>query len=261
MGESIGQLLADPTKSRMIEPHKVRVSAELKIQTMHGWKLFQEEYAATGLSQRMVCFTALDETVHQRWQNGLTTPPWPGQLDLPSPFILSTGQPRVMELSAEIQRHLAAAAAEVHNPRWAGDPLDTHANLSQLKLAAILALWEDRFDVNDEDWGLAAAVLSSHRTIRNVLQQTRTKAESDRRHTAVQLRAEAEMVVDEVKQKGLLRDTVAAIMARIDAGKPLGKKHMSTRQRTMYEEAMQILEAQGVVEELSTGGWTASKGG
>lgn len=256
MGESIGQILADPTKSRMIEPNKVRVSAELKIQTMHGWKLFQEEYAATGLSQRMVCFTATDPKVYERFQAGITTPPWPGQLDLPTPFILTDGQPRIMELDDTVAAYLAESAAQAHNPTWAGDPLDTHANLSRLKIAAILALWDDRFTIEQPDFDLAETVLTTHRRIRTVLQSTRTKAESDRRHTSAQLRAETEMVVDEAKTKALLRRTVSVISERISDGKPLGKKYVSAPQRHVYEEAMQMLEAQGLVVETDDG-WKA----
>ena len=58
-----------------------------------------------------------------------------------------------------------AVAAEV----WANDrqrqlegcaPLDEHLDLIRLKVAGILALWDGRLDINDEDWSLAGQVVN-----------------------------------------------------------------------------------------------------
>jgi hypothetical protein len=244
MGESIGQLLADPSKSRMIGPMKVRLAAEVRIQTAHGYKLFAEEYASTGLSQRMICVTAVDPSIHERYEAGIAPPDWPGQLDLPHPTIV--GSETVLRLCPELVGLFARFAAEAHNPNWAGDPLDTHAALSTLKVASILALWEDRLDVTMEDWNLAEIVLLSHRAVRSMLQATKIQADNQRRVTSVTMEAEKVVAIDDAKHKHLMRRTVEAIKALIDAGEFPSKNKLSRPQREVYEEAKLILEAQGL---------------
>jgi hypothetical protein len=253
MGEAIGQMLADPTKSRMIEPHKVRVSAELKIQTTHGWKLFREEYADTGLSQRMVCFHSLDSSIHERFEAGIALPAWPGPLDLPIHFILTGGTPRIMDLAPEITSHLAHSAAAGHNPAWAGDPLDTHADLSRLKVAGLLALMDDRFAISIEDWNIAENVLTTHRHVRSMLAATRSEKEKAIHVTRVTAEIEREVGVEEAKHKAILRSTMLAIEARLQGGKDIYKRSLSKQQREVYEEAMGLLEAQGLVVDTPDG--------
>lgn len=256
MGEAIGQILADPSRSRMIAPHQVRISAELKIQTAHGFMLFADDYASTGLAQRMVCFSSLDPTFYERRMTGMVQPEWPGELHLERPFIL-TGQPREMLLSPAIAEHLAAVALEAHNPAWSGDPLDTHADLARLKIAALLALIDTRFDVSDDDWVLAGMVLDVHRRVRALLQATKRNSDRQRIEAAQAAEIERTVRVDEERHRALLRRAVAAIQARIEADKPIGKKHVSKEQREVYEEAMVMLEAQGFVREVE-GGWSAA---
>lgn len=244
MGESIGQLLADPTKSRMIDPMTVRISAEVRIQTAHGYKLFADEYASTGLAQRMICVYSLDPSIYARFQAGIPLPDWPGELVLPHPAVV--GERMVLQLAPEIAGFFAESAAAGHNPNWAGDPLDTHANLSRLKVAAILALWESRTTVETADWDLAGMVMDSHRAVRRKLQSTKIQADYERRVTKVTLDAEAAVAVEDAKHKALLKDTVEFLSDIIARGETPKKRDLSAKKRTVYEEARRILEAQGL---------------
>ena len=244
MGESIGQLLADPSKSRMIPPMKVRVSAEVRIQTAHGFKLFSEDYASTGLSQRMICVSAVDPSIHERYQAGIAPPGWPGELSLPHPAIV--GGESVMVLCDELVGLFAQFAADAHNPAWAGDPLDTHAALSALKLASILALWEDRADITTDDWDLAQIILASHRSVRAMLQATKVQADNQRRVTAVTMEAEKVVAIDDAKHKHILRGTVSAMQGLLDDGVKPSRKHLSRAQREVFEEAQAFFVKQGL---------------
>jgi hypothetical protein len=243
MGESIGQLLADPTKSRMIGPMRVRVSAEVRIQTAHGYKLFAEEYASTGLSQRMICVSAVDPSIHQRYEAGILPPPWPGPLELAHPAII--GGETTMELCDELVALFAQYAAEAHNPHWVGDPLDTHSALSTLKIAGILALWENRLNITTEDWEIASLLLVSHRSVRSMLQATKIHADNQRRVTSVTMEAEKVVAINDAQHQALLKRTVESIETIIKGGEFPSKNKLSRPQREVYEEAKTILEAQG----------------
>jgi Bifunctional DNA primase/polymerase, N-terminal len=262
MGEPIGQALADPSKSRMIPELSVRVSAEIRIQTGNGWKLFADQYATTGLAQRMLCFHSMDPSIWQRHQAGTARPDWPGELRLPRPFL--GGSARVLTYPTEVAAHLHEVEAQSHNAAWSRDPLDTHEDLSRAKVAGILALWRDSMDISIEDWELAGAILLSSKAVRSMLRSTHSQHQSDERHMQVQLAAEREVAVHDARHDATVRRAVDVIRGRVEAGKPLGKKYLSKPQREVYEEAMALCEQLGLVtfdsENARGGGWVARGG-
>lgn len=244
MGEPIGQLLADPTKSRMIDPMTVRVSAEIRIQTAHGWKLFDEAFASTGLSQRMVCVSAIDPQIAHNYQTGKTPPEWPGPLNLPRPTIV--GGERVLTYCPAIQNLLAQEAAAVHDPTWVGSPLDTHRTLSAIKIAAILALWENRTEISQQDFDIASQILDTHTANRTILKASQTEARRIARETKVTHTAEQEVAVMNAKEAEMLGKTVAFLRDKIRAGKYPLKRNLSAAKRAYYAEARTKLEDEGI---------------
>ncbi|WP_395160888.1 hypothetical protein [Ilumatobacter sp.] len=244
MGEPIGHLLADPTKSRMIDPMTVRVSAEIRIQTAHGWKLFDEAFASTGLSQRMVCVSAIDPKISERFQDGFVPPEWPGTLRLARPTIIA-GE-RILSYCPQIGALLAQEAAAVHDPSWSGSPLDTHRTLSALKLAGILCLWDDRTEISETDFSLASQIIDIHVANRNVLRATQTVAQHEARMTRVTLAAEQEVAVMNAKETEMLGKTVAFLRAKIRAGEYPNKRTLNAAKRAHFEDAKTLLEEEGV---------------
>jgi len=244
MGESLGQLLADPTKSRMIEPMTVRVSAEIRIQTAHGWKLFQEEFSSTGLSQRMICLPAVDPKVYANYKAGQPRPQWPGELELPRPAII--GGETVLSYSDEILDHLAEEQAQVHNPAWVGDPLDTHRTLSALKIAAILALWESRLKITQSDFNIALRVLLTHVANRELLRATQIQAKKIAHETKVTAAVNQEVAIANAKEAEMLGKTVTFLRDKIRAGDFPSRRVLSVPRRAHYEEAKSMLQAEGI---------------
>ncbi|MEK9811013.1 MAG: bifunctional DNA primase/polymerase, partial [Candidatus Nanopelagicales bacterium] len=98
-------------------------------------------------------------------------PDWPGQLDwTPPPLIRST------DIRHDPLTYDAAIAAEVDAGRLARlrghhqpDPLDAHRTLSQLKIAGVLAVLDDRRDVTGDDWELARQLLVVSERVRGVV--------------------------------------------------------------------------------------------
>mgnify|MGYP003634351681 FL=1 len=243
MGEPIGQMLADPTKSRMIGRKKVRITAEIRIQTANGYMLFQEEYATTGLAQRMVCLPARDPRIADlSWD----LPDWPGELDLPVPTLIQGG--REITYCPEIVADLRISRRAAHNPSWAIDPLDTHSGLSALKLAGILALWDERTEVSLEDRALAEMVIDTHKANRTVLKQTHTAHRQQAQQQRDTQQAVSEVTVEKVKDAAHLKDTYDALKARLKAGKSPTANSLSKAQRPHRAEALEVLASEGMYE-------------
>lgn len=237
MGETLGQRNAQESTSRVIGPMQVRFCATINIQTINGNRVFRDEYAATGLSQRMICFTALDETLVEGIQ-----PEWPGELDLPIPSII-TGRNRVVEVHPEITAEVVTAIRQGHSPTWAGDPLDTHRNLSRLKVATLLALMDGRFDVNLEDWALSGMVLDSSDAVRDTMKWA--SQAGDARHTEAigVARAAEESAVDRVG----LADCIEVLRGRIREDRSIKKRDLTPRLKPFRDAACIELEKMGLV--------------
>ena len=241
MGEPIGQLLADPSKSRMIGRKKVRVTAEIRIQTANGHLLFADEYSTTGLAQRMVCLPARDPRIADlSWD----LPAWPGELDLPTPDLIQGG--RQITYCPEIVNDLRVSRRAAHDPNWSIDPLDTHSGLSALKLAGILALWDERTEVSLEDRALAEMVLDTHRLNRTVLKQTHAaRQEQARLHRDTQ-QAVSEVTIEKVKDAANLTRCIEVIRGKLKDGKRVKRSDITAKLRPYREEALEALEAEGV---------------
>jgi hypothetical protein len=241
MGEPIGQRLADPTKSRMIGSNKVRITAEIRIQTANGHKLFQEEYATTGLSQRMICVYAQDPRLADK---NFRIPAWPGEMRLPMPDLI--GNKREITYCPEIVQDLLDSRREAHNPLLAVNPLDTHSGLAELKLASILALWDARTEVSLEDRHLARLVLQTHRNNRDELQRTHTRRQEEARVTRDTLQAKAEMTVERVKDAEHFTQTYNLLKTKIKAGERPASSHLSKAQRPHRTQALEALKQEGI---------------
>ena len=243
MGEGIGQRLADPTKSRMIAPNKVRITAEIRIQTANGYKLFQEEYATTGLSQRMICLSAQDPRLSDPT---FPLPNWPGELHLPTPDLIQGG--RQITLCPEIAAINEAARRSAHSPLLVVDPLDTHSALAQLKLAGILALWDERTEISIEDYELAEIVLNTHKVNRTKLKQTHTaRQEQARLHRDTQ-QAVSEVTVEKVKDAANLTRCIEVLRGKLKDGKRIKRSDLTVKLRPYREEALEALALEGVYE-------------
>ena len=240
MGESIGTRLADPTKSRIIGGGEIRLTAEVRIQTENGHRLFQEEYATTGLAQRMVCLSARDPLLDP--DSGIPTPEWPGRLDLPTPALVGVPAGLGIDYCDEIKAEINHSRRLAHRDGGYVDPLDTHLKLSGLKLAAIFALWDDRTVVSLDDQRLAQMVIEVHKVNRTFLKRTHALRSEQARINKDMMAAQSEVTVERVKDAAGLTDCIAAIKDKIKDGKTYRPRDLTARIRPYRAEALIALD-------------------
>jgi hypothetical protein len=138
-----------------------------------------------------------------------------------------------------------------------GDDLDGHALLCQEKVAAILALWDERKEINDDDWRLAGIVRQvSDRTREHVI-NTLQRAKAQQNRARGNAEAEREVIkhsaVEEVTKQRVGRSIVGKLARE---GGWLGRnklKHsVATKYRQHFDEVITSLIETGQVEERPT---------
>jgi hypothetical protein len=135
-----------------------------------------------------------------------------------------------------------------------GDDLDGHALLCQEKVAAILALWDNRKDINDDDWRLAGIVRQvSDRTRQGVINTlARAKAQQNRARGLAE--ADRAIVVDQRRDEATTRRVGRSIVGKLQResgwlGHNRLKHSLATNYRQHFEEVITSLIETGQVEE------------
>jgi hypothetical protein len=67
----------------------------------------------------------------------------------------------------KIRAHIDATQLAVARGQMVIDEKDTHSTLMHGRIAAHLALWDDRRHINEEDWDLAGQVIATSATVRD----------------------------------------------------------------------------------------------
>ncbi len=182
VGTALGQQLADGERTRFIERFTYSLGMVVGYQPETVQSLLAD--GAAGTPQRFL------------WMSGYDLELPDGDFDEVKPFRLPIEHPdgspitglitgpewlRV-ELRAARGRHLRAEAVV--------DPLDSHETIMRCKLAALLALVDERMRVNEEDWALASLLWDTSCAIRDQL------TEIGRQEAAAVLRRRSEAAAD-----------------------------------------------------------------
>lgn len=154
VGETLGQFNATIERQRVIRDYSLGLVVGFQPAAL--LPLFGE--AGLGTPQRF-CFTGcIDPTMPD------TPPPWPGKIDL-----RIYGTWINFTIDDEIKRQLRRDDTAVVRGKLKRDPLDRHEPLHLIKLAALLAVLDNRRDINLDDWRLAKVNWETSCACRNQL--------------------------------------------------------------------------------------------
>jgi hypothetical protein len=138
-----------------------------------------------------------------------------------------------------------------------GEDLDGHALLCQEKVAVILALWDMRKDINDEDWRLASIVRQVSDRARDEVINTLERAKARQNRARGLAEADRAIVVDQRRDEVTTQRVGRSIVGKLQReGGWLGHnklKHcLATKYRPHFEEVITSLIELGQVEERPT---------
>jgi hypothetical protein len=138
-----------------------------------------------------------------------------------------------------------------------GDDFDGHALLCQEKVAAILALWDKRKDINDEDWRLAGIVRQVSDRTRDDVTNTLARAKAQQNRARGLAEADRAVVVDQRRDEVITQrvgKSIAGKLQREGGWLKLSvlKRSVATKYRQHFEDVIAALIETGQVEERAT---------
>lgn len=206
-GEQLGFGYADPMKRIIVEAHEYRLCLVAGIQPGRAGCLLDD--ADGGTPQRFLWMPATDprapDTEPDAPKPIAWTPP-------PLPGLVGIGGAKISV--CDLAQDTIKDARRARN-RGDGDALDGHALLAQLKTAAALAILDGRYQVTDDDWGLAAVIArKSAATRAGVAEHLAHKARLINAARG-ELEANRAVLVDERKADAAVRRVCGVIVRRL----------------------------------------------
>jgi len=185
MGGDLGQHNAAEERKRWLKPHGYRLSMIVGFQLSYAAGLITD--GEGGTPQRFTFALATDPSLDPYAE-------WPG----PIPF---RSHPTIGRRAIDFEQVLIDDIRERRIGRSRGtiivDPLDTHADLRKMKLAAALAVLDGRLDVNTDDWALAEEIDTTSCSVRSWAVEYDREARAIVRRSAVALAVERESAVED----------------------------------------------------------------
>lgn len=179
-GEALGFQNRDLTRSLPVEAHTYRAAMIVGVQPTRSGALLND--ADGGTPQRFLWMPATDPDAPDK----APAPPEALQWTMPGEDILPTSSGRRTMRVCDTAWD-AIDSAQIARLRGEGDALDGHSLFSRLKVAAGLALLDQRGEVTEADWQLSGTVM----TVSDETRQACRDALRDAARAANEARAEA----------------------------------------------------------------------
>ena len=215
-GARLGQANASIETFRQLADHSYRMACIAGFQPEYAHGLIAD--AVGGTPQRFLFAHGADSTIPTEHIE------WPGELDFEPP-------PRIMGgTEVEFDRGIASEIRTRALARQRGetreDPLDSHADLQRMKIAALLSILDGRLHVSVEDWDLAGVVMAASNAVRGWVIEVARQAEqhSEAARSARMARQQAH-IDDSAEERALVAGARAmARRAHRAAGETLAKR-------------------------------------
>jgi hypothetical protein len=232
----------------------------LGIQSGNVEELFAD--AVSGTPQRLLFASATDPTLPERAD---LAPEMPGELEWTPPLVGSA--PRHLEVPSRIVDEIREAHLRRQRDPDA-DPLDAHAMLLRLKVAAALALFVGRLGITEEDWSLAEILLRYSTAVRNdvraLLEHERRLEDERRRLHAVRLHAAIETDADVRSRESAIGSAARAIVRHAESGEHANEGGGCTSRcvsRSVASKHRKRVGVHQIIEELERRGLAEDRGG
>ncbi|MGW3352564.1 bifunctional DNA primase/polymerase [Nonomuraea rubra] len=247
-GERLGGSYASEDRGHQLAPHTYRMCLIMGIQPEIAGFLFDDVHG--GLPQRFL-WLAVQSPEMPDLDN---IPMHPGALTWHPPVVDArhlTGRVNnmarhLLDIAPEVAREIRAAHLDQVTGRAAADPLDGHANLSRLKVAAVLAALDDHLGVRVEDWELSRVVMDTSRAVRRWMQQRVQATDAATRKARNVAHAEREVLAESAKETAKLTRMAKRAHRYVDqltsAGQKATKREINKRfggsEKPLLEDAL-----------------------
>jgi hypothetical protein len=255
-GEALGRSNATPERNVSIPKHSYRLVMLVGIQPERAEVLISD---TQGTAQRFLWLPMVDRD--------------PIDIEAPAPFKWKCPRWPVEDTKQTItETHATAYGGGVmefcrqawddvredrkQRLRQTGPVLDGQAMLGRMKIAAALAILEGRYDVDEEDWRLAAFIMAKSDETRSGIESELRERASQSHKARGKLVAQQEIAAADVKAEHRIQQASETILHRLDPGEWLRKSDVRGALRSDYREhfddAINALILTGKVEKRPT---------
>jgi len=219
MGEATGGKTGKRENWRAVGRHQYRGALIASVQPSRSGVLLDD--ADGGTPQRVLWLPTTDPGMPDQRPD----PPLPhesgavpGELQPQG----STGNIEIVGQHDRIEIEVCQTATDETDRAWTEQlrsgksGLNSHANLTRLKVAAALALLDGwRTKVTDDDWELAALVMAKSDQTREICQKALSRQARKANRTQAVLRAEQEEVIEEHREQRAMRAAAGQAVRRV----------------------------------------------
>jgi len=247
-GGRLGQANASDERNRQIAPGEYRFALLAGFQLEHATALLDD--AAGGTPQRFLFVAAEDPTIPDEPVD------WPG----PLPWRLPQHQAGPMGLPAAVAAEIRTRKLQRTRGAVAIDPLDSHRDLSRLKVAGLLSVLAQRADIDVDDWRLAGDVLDASDRVRtSIIHAAQWRArEAERSQTAKLVRQGA--AIDDGATERALASMAKAVARHVHRGACEGPCGRSCVMRSTAGKHRKFATLDEALDEARRHGWIAFDG-
>lgn len=247
-GESLGFSYADPNKRVIIPEHSYRGCVIAGVQPGRGEVILGDMDG--GFPQRWLWLPATDPSAPDLRPKAPLALEWepPGNISLLEP----ESGPLIMKVCAQAREDIDEA--RLNSLRGTGADQDSHSLYTRLKIAAGLALLDERDAVTDADWELSGVVMKvSDRTRDGVAAHLRRKSaeENVARGRAEGIRREVADATVQKRANARVAQNVLNKLSREWTSRTTLRNSIARRDRESLDEVLSGLVESGRVESQS----------
>lgn len=266
-GKGLGAAYANSDKRKPVKAGTYRFTLLMGLQPRVASPLLSDD--AGGTPQRFLWFSSIDPDVPDELPDEpsdftWSLPSWNG----PTALVAMThrGPRRFMEVDPAIGHEIREHHRERLSGRRVVGRFDSHRNLVKLKTAALISMFDERYDITLEDWAYAEILLTASDAVREFILNTLSH-EENRREAGRNVRAATRAAAEQGARRGV--DDNVVRVARIVANRvhreetPLTRKELKdavgSRNRRWLDDAASHAEAMGWVLEDDDGKYLAGE--
>lgn len=248
-GNTLGQANASEATRRHLPAGDYRLAVLVALQPEHAVTVVRD--SPGGTPQRFLWLSATDPSIPD------DAPKWPGELPLTLPQM---GDPFAgFTVAHSIAAEVVAEDRARNRGGAVADPLDGHATLLRLKVAALLATLDGRTDIDVDDWRLAGQVGAVSRAVRQSIVEYDWQQSRQRDDAAIAKAARREVVVADTTARNALIRAARSVAARAHKAPDLVLKRgdVTRAVASRYRSAVTIDE---VIDEAVVRKWLTPDG-
>jgi hypothetical protein len=245
-GESLGQLNAAEETRRLVRGGRVRICAVINMQDTNGYKLYSDELESVGFTGRLMFASAHDPEAPEPGDE----PAWPGPIVWDIRAGSATGT-TYFTYAPEITNEIKNTRWGILTKRVQIDRRQSQYLLLRCKVAALLAVLDDRQHVTISDWLLATQAITMSSNVLTHLDSVHSAQGEVTAVTAAAFKLKVGEKASSLHVRQLQVTWQAKLLERLSKRGPLPWKGLKdiveSARRTELRQALEAMVDEGVI--------------